>query len=162
MAKPLKKPADTLYERDFYAWTQEQAARLAARAHNDIDWDNVSEEIDSVGRSQKHEIRSRMKVLLQHLLKWEFQPRGRSNSWQSSISEQRTHISGILSDSPSLGSFPAEVLDWAYTRAVQSASQETRISPSIFPETSPYSIDQTLDPAFFPGEQWTPDALVRD
>lgn len=162
MAKPLKKSEDTLYERDFYAWTQEQAARLAARAHNDIDWDNVAEEIDGVGRSQKHEIRSRMKVLLQHLLKWEFQPRGRSNSWQSSISEQRTHISGILSDSPSLESFPEEILEWAYSRAAQSASQETRISASIFPASSPYSSEKALDPAFFPGEPWTPDVLIRD
>lgn len=162
MAKPLRKPADTLYERDFYAWLNDQAAKLRSRSHNDIDWDNLAEEVESVGRSQKHEIRSRMKVLLQHLLKWEFQPRGRSHSWQSSISEQRTHISGILSDSPSLGSFPAEVLNWAYARAVQSAALETRISLSIFPETLPYSIDQALDPAFYPGEPWTPDALIRD
>ncbi len=61
MAKP--QPADLpLYERDFYAWTQDQAAKLRARAHNSIDWDNAAEELESLGDSQRNEIESRMNV----------------------------------------------------------------------------------------------------
>ena len=85
MAKPQPKIEDSLYERDFYAWTQDQAVKLRARAHNDIDWENVAEEIESVGRSDKKEIRRRLGVLVQHLLKWQFQPEMRSHSWQSTI-----------------------------------------------------------------------------
>ena len=83
MGKLADPTEDSLYERDFYAWTQDQAEKLRGRAHNDIDWENVAEEIESVGRSQKKEIRSRLAVLMQHLLKWHFQPERRSHSWQS-------------------------------------------------------------------------------
>ena len=53
MAKPLKKPDETLYERDFYAWLKDQAAKLRARSHNELDWDNLAEEIESLGGSEK-------------------------------------------------------------------------------------------------------------
>jgi hypothetical protein len=162
MGRPLEKRQDSLYERDFYAWTQEQAEKLRARAHNDIDWENAAEEIDSVGRSQKHEIRNRMKVLIQHLLKWQFQPAGRSNSWQSSISEQRTHISGIISDSPSLASFPLEAAAWAFPHARRAMLIETRLASADVPTSCPYTVAEMLDEAFMPGIPWKPEDLTRD
>ena len=88
MGKPLKKPAETadsLYETDFNAWLQDQAAKLRDRSHNDLDWENLAEEIESVGRSQKNEIRRRLQVLVLHLLKWQFQPGRRSESWRITI-----------------------------------------------------------------------------
>lgn len=157
-----EKPKLPLYERDFYAWTQEQAEKVRGRAHNDIDWENVAEEIDSVGRSQKKEIRSRLAVLLQHLLKWEHQPELRSHSWQSTISEQRTSLQGTLTDSPSLESFPAEALGWSYALAVRRAVRETRLPAASFPDDCPYSVQQVLDDAFLPGRAWAPEDLIRD
>lgn len=161
MGKALEKLKETLYERDFYAWLNDQAKKLRARSHNDIDWDNLAEEIESVGRSEKHEIRNRMRVLLQHLLKWEFQPGERSHSWQSSISEQRTHILGIIEDSPSLKGHPAEVLQWSYRAAIPLAALETKLKPDIFPSFCVYSIEEILDGGFMPGSPWHPDDLIK-
>lgn len=162
MGKALEKPDDTLYERDFYAWLQDQAAKLRARSHNDIDWDNLAEEIESVGRSQKKEIRHRMKVLIQHLLKWEHQPGKRCESWLSTISEQRTHIAGTIEDSPSLKHFPAETAPWAYAHAKRAASIETGFALDVFPPSCPYAVADILSDDYFPGAPWSPDAMIRD
>lgn len=163
MAEPLERTAIAdLYEDDFYAWTQAQAQTLRRRAHNAIDWDNLAEEIESVGRSDKREIRSRLTVLLHHLLKWEFQPERRCHSWQSSIGEQRTFVAGIVEDSPSLRAFPREVLASSYERARRGAAEETGLSPSVFPLDCPWPIDRILAYDFMPGRPWSPDDLLLD
>jgi hypothetical protein len=102
MANPKRKPEPTLYERDFFAWTLDQAEKLRARARNEVDWENGAEEIESVGRSQRSEIESRLALLILHLLKWQFQPGRRSERWRISISEQRIWIPNIIKASPSL------------------------------------------------------------
>ncbi|WP_181704583.1 DUF29 domain-containing protein [Chthonobacter rhizosphaerae] len=163
MAKPLEKPTrPDLYEEDFFAWTQEQAAKLRGRAHNDIDWDNLAEEIDSVGRSQKREIRSRLIKLLAHLLKWEHQPERRSMSWQTTIGEMRTHIDGLIEDSPSLAAFPESVIDQAYATARREAAEEMRRDLRTLPDRCPYDVRDSLDYGFMPGRPWSPDDLVLD
>ncbi|MCX5494654.1 DUF29 domain-containing protein [Kaistia dalseonensis] len=139
------------YEADFYAWTQDQAEKLRARRQNEIDWDNVAEEIDSVGRSQRKEIRHRLVVLLHHLLKWEYQPERRSNSWRASIGEARAEIRSEIDDSPSLRGYPDEVLARQYWLAGLKAAEETNLSEATFPEECPYSVEQILDPNYFPG-----------
>jgi hypothetical protein len=154
MANPLKKPADTLYERDFYAWTQDQAARLRERSHNDIDWENVAEEIETVGRSDKKEIRKRLEVLLRHLLKWELQPAKRKFGWLATIAEQRAQLRYVLEDSPSLAQFPSESLDRMYALARLKTKAETSLALANIPDRSPYGIEQILDEDFLPGEPW--------
>ena len=64
------------YQSDLYEGTKEQAEALRRRASNELDWDNLAEEIESLGTSQRSEIRARLKVLLAHLLKWRCQPDG--------------------------------------------------------------------------------------
>jgi len=151
-----------LYDADFYAWTQRQAQLIRERRLGDVDWENLAEEIESVGRSEKAEIRSRLAVLLQHLLKWQFQPEQRSHSWQSSISEQRIHIAGLIEDSPSLRRYPAEVLARCYGQALRRAASDTDLPASSFPEPCPYTVEQVLDDAFLPGRPWTAGGLLRD
>ena len=80
------KPAPS-HEGDFYAWSQDQGRRLREVRPNSIDWENVAEEIESLGRSEKRSIESNLGVVLLHLLKWQFQPGGRSNSWRASLIE---------------------------------------------------------------------------
>lgn len=159
MGKPLRKPDTSLYERDFYAWTQDQAAKLRNRAHNGIDWENAAEEIESVGRSQKKEIRSRLKVLIQHLLKWQFQPDRRSESWLSTISEQRTHIDAIIEDSPSLKRFPEEAFEKEYRNACVTAAFETGLNVRDFPIEPEFTASAALRADFFPGSPWVPGGL---
>ena len=162
MGRALERPLDPLYERDFHAWLEDQAAKLRARSHNDIDWENLAEEVESVGRSQKRELRSRLARLVQHLLKWQFQPGRRSESWRSTISEQRTFIAGLLKDSPSLKKFPAEIFLDAYKDGRVEAIDETGMLATAFPKEPPFSIEQALDRRFLPGEPFENWALLRD
>jgi hypothetical protein len=143
------RPAPT-YERDFYAWTQDQSRMLRELRPNSIDWENLAEEIETLGRSQRSEIRSRLTVVLTHLLKWAYQPGQRNNRWRASIIEARRGILRQLRDSPSLKRYPAEVLADEYEVARLYAAGETGLDLELFPETCPFTIEQILDPDFYP------------
>lgn len=140
------------YEEDFALWSAEQAALIRAGKFDRIDLENVAEEIESLGKSDKRAIRSRLGVLMLHLLKWERQPGERSRSWRSSIRDQRREILRLIDDSPSLRPFPGRVFEGEYPWAREKAAEETTIFLHLFPETCPYSIEQILDPDFLPGE----------
>jgi hypothetical protein len=156
MTAPLKKPEPSLYDRDFFAWSQDQGAKLRARAgfdnRGDIDWENAAEEIESMGWRERGEIAGRLKLILTHLLKWRFQPMHRSRSWRGTIQEQRRMLHKILTDSPSLAAFPAGCLDEEYAAAVAAASDETGLAPTAFPETCPFPVDDVLNPDFLPDD----------
>ncbi|WP_082529372.1 DUF29 domain-containing protein [Aurantimonas sp. Leaf443] len=145
-----------LYETDFYAWTQDQGARLRARAgfdnRGDIDWENAAEEIESLGRSEKREIENRLAILVLHLLKWRYQPTRRSRSWQATIIEQRRRIAREVLASPSLAAYPAAVLAEEYDFVRRKAAVETRQPETLFPPRCPFTIEEILDPAFYPEE----------
>ena len=142
----------TSIDDDFALWSAEQAALLRAGKFDRVDLENVAEEIESLGRSGKYEIVSRLEVLLVHLLKWQFQPEQRTNSWRATIREQRTRITDVLEESPSLKSYPGERVDRAYTIGLNDAITQTGLSESAFPVMCPYTIEQILDPDFLPGE----------
>ena len=139
------------YEEDFALWSAEQAALLRAGKLDRVDIENVAEEIASLGRSDKYEIDSRLEILIQHLLKWQFQPDKRSNSWRASIREQRARISRVLRASPSLKSYPAQSLSGSYVIALDEAIRQSGKSESSFPTTCPYTAEQVLDDDFWPG-----------
>lgn len=162
MGKPLKKPMETLYELDFYAWLNDQAGKLRARSHNELDWDNLAEEIESLGGSEKREIRNRLALLIQHLLKWQFQPGRRSESWRVTISEQRIWIPGVIETSPSLKRYPSQIFQKTYEEGRRRAIRETGMLPAVFPEMPPFTIAQVLDSGFFPGEPSAPWEIIRD
>ncbi|WP_246191335.1 DUF29 domain-containing protein [Aureimonas leprariae] len=138
------------YEEDFYAWTVDQAARLRARAHNGIDWENAAEEIESLGKSDRRELHSRLRVLLHHLLKWKFQSIKRKSGWRRTIREQRRQVLLLLRDSPSLRSTLRSVTEEEYPHAVEEAVDETRIPTSAFPKACPFTVEDILDPDFYP------------
>jgi hypothetical protein len=138
------------YDSDFYVWTQEQARLLRERRFDDLDLENLVDEVESVGGSEKREIRNRLKVLLTHLLKWKFQPGRRGSSWRRTIDEQRETLADIVQASPSLRGYLLEKMNLAYIGATVAASEETGLVIGIFPDECPFSVDQTLDPAFFP------------
>lgn len=162
MGKVLEKPQDSLYEQDFFAWLNDQAAKLRARSHNEIDWDNLAEEIESLSGSQRREIESRLAQLILHLLKWQFQPGRRSESWRISISEQRIWIPNIIKNSPSLKRYPAEVFDEAFTEGRRMAIDETGIIAKTIPKEPPFTVEQALDSRFLPGESFEQWAILRD
>jgi hypothetical protein len=148
-----KPPANDLYEVDFYAWTQEQARLLRERRWNDLDLDNLIDEVESVGRSDKRQIESRLEVLLAHLLKWKFQPGGRGNSWVGTIFEQRSRLIGLVEESPSLREFQRQEVFKGYAAARLLASRETGIALGVFPEECPFTPEQVLDLEYFPEDR---------
>ena len=140
----------TAYDEDFFAWTEEQARLLRAGEVAEIDTLNLAEEIESVGRSDRREIRSRLMVLLAHLLKWRFQPEARSASWLSTVREQRDQIEAIFEDSPSLRPVIGEALSRAYKRARTVAAEETGLPETTFPAECPFTPEQILAEEFLP------------
>ncbi|HBL09971.1 MAG TPA: DUF29 domain-containing protein [Cyanobacteria bacterium UBA11162] len=145
------KTIDQLYDTDFVAWTEQTVQLICAGQFEQVDWEAVIEEIESLGRSDRRELKSRLEVLLQHLLKWQYQPYLRSGSWQNTIDEQRNRIADLLDDSPSLKSYSEEVLADCYRRGRKAASNETELSLDTFPVECPYTIIQVLDDEFVPG-----------
>jgi hypothetical protein len=138
---------------DYYAWTQETIEKLRQGRIAEVNTEDLIEELEDMGRSQRHELRSRLAVLLAHLLKWRYQPERRSNSWLFTIEEQRAQARLILRDNPSLKSQLTEVLNDAYRLAVIRAKKETDntiVSPATFEQTD-WSWEQVLDDAFYPG-----------
>ena len=93
-----------LHDHDFYAWTQEQAFLLHAGKLSAVDMEHIAEEIESMGRSEQQQLGNRLIVLLLYLLKWQFQPNFRGNSWRLSIKEQRVKVARHLRKNPSLES----------------------------------------------------------
>ncbi|AIE73400.1 MULTISPECIES: DUF29 domain-containing protein [unclassified Synechocystis] len=140
----------TLYETDFNLWIEQTVNQLKSGDIKRLDLDNLIEEIESMGRNNKREVRSRLIILMTHLLKWQHQPEKQSNSWIYTIKEQRLQLKLILQDSPSLKPFLQQVLDDCYQDARKDAAQETKLAPDNFPKESPYTQTQLLDPDFFP------------
>ena len=139
-----------IYTQDFYKWARRNAELLRQGRLQEIDVEHLAEELESMGRRERHELVSRLKILLGHLLKWEFQPAYRSSSWRSSIVEQRLQVRDLLAFSPSLKPFIGEAVKAAYPDAVNLAVKETGLIKSVFPESCTYDFAQILDDDFFP------------
>jgi hypothetical protein len=141
---------EVAYETDFYAWLLTQAAHLRAKQWNALDVDNLVEEIDTLGRSERHAVWSHLRMLLLHLLKWCYQPERRGRSWQRSILLARQHLDRRLRESPSLRPELPVFIAEAYTDARRLAAVETSLPESSFSPTCPWSLEQLQDLNFLP------------
>ena len=147
--KTLNRPV-VGYEADFYAWTQHQAEQLRSQRPAGFDWENLAEEIEDLGKSQKQRIESNLAIVLLHLLKLAYQPGSAKTGWRSSVIEHRRRVARIVRDSPSLRRYPATILAEEYTSAREMAADETGLSLGEFPHACPFTIEQVLDPDFWP------------
>ena|SRR5438552_18418173 len=138
------------YEEDFYAWTMEQSRLLRSGEISSIDTENIAEELESMGRSDRRELKSRLVVLITHLLKWRHQPAARSRSWSATIDEQRLQIEEVLAESPSLRPMVSAMTSQAYVIARMKAIAETGLSDQAFPEACPFAPDEVLSRGFLP------------
>ncbi|MBZ8180862.1 DUF29 domain-containing protein [Oscillatoria salina IIICB1] len=139
-----------LYDRDFYLWTETTANLLRENKFHQVDLDNLIEEIASMVKREKRELKSRLIVLLMHLLKWKYQSEKRSPSWSSTISEQRICLELLLEDSPSLKPFLAEVLSNCYRKARHLTAKKTNLHLDTFPEGCPFSESKILELDYLP------------
>ena len=144
--------ASTLYERDFYAWANEQATLLRSGELACADIAHIAEEIESMGKTEKRELVSRLTLLLLHLLKWRFQPAGRGNSWRLSIANLRDEVLDHLGDNPSLKALLADAIGSAYRYARRKASVETNLAQETFPLDCPWPFEQMMDASYWPQE----------
>jgi len=113
---------------------------------------NLAEELDDMGRSEKRAVESNLEVLLRHLLKYQYQPDRRSNSWRFTILEHRDRIDKAFRDSPSLKPYFANIFADCYALARKKAAVETGLPLETFPEAAPFTPEATLNPDFLPDE----------
>ena len=142
--------SNTLYERDFHAWANQQAALLRAGQLSDADIENIAEEIESMGRSQRSELVNRLIVLVVHLMKWRWQPALRGASWRLTVKEQRRTLRRHLRDNPSLKPFQDSAIRDAYDSAQVAAERETGLAADTFPDLCPFTFEQALADDFWP------------
>ena len=138
------------YNHDIYGWAVHTAHLLRERKMNEVDFENVIEEIEALGRSEKHELKNRLAQLVFHLLKWQYQTDFRSRSWQGSISEQRIRVDYILEDNPSLRPSIEEFIKKAYKLSFSLIKKETPLDLKLLPANCPYSFEQIMNDEFYP------------
>jgi hypothetical protein len=139
-----RAPAGTRYEQDFYLWANEQAEHLRRGDWSKLDALNLAEEIEDLGREVYNELRSRFRIILLHLLKWDHQPERRSRSWASSIEVQRIDAEELLGKHHSLEPRIPEAIADAYRRARIEAAGETGREKRAFSGECPYSFDEIM------------------
>lgn len=143
----------SLYELDFYQWAIHNADLLRQGKLNEIDIDNIAEEIEDMGINKKHEIASRLMILIMHLLKWQYQSQRRSRSWKSTISTQRAELEIVFENSPSLKYGIEAVIVKSYKRAMILFEDQTGISKKTLPDVCPYTFEQLSNYDFLPTQE---------
>jgi predicted nucleic acid-binding Zn-ribbon protein len=144
-------PAKTsLRDRDFYAWSLEQAALLREGRLAEADLEAIAEEIESMGKTEKRELVSRLTVLLLQLLKWRHQRSHRGKSWRLTIANARDDVADHLEDNRSLKAMLDRAMEQAYRTARRKAAIETEFDEDDFPERSPWTFAEARDPGFWP------------
>lgn len=138
------------YDTDVAGWAHQQACLLREGRFDELDIANIAEEIDSVGRSERKELSSRLAVLLCHLLKWEFQAGKQSPSWKNTIWTQRTQIELLIADSSCLKAQFSHAVRVGYLDARAMAVKQTKLLPKTFPLDCPYASDRIMNKDFFP------------
>ncbi|MGH6903728.1 MAG: DUF29 domain-containing protein [Geminicoccaceae bacterium] len=149
-ADPVTEERQSLYERDFYLWIEQQASRLRKGRLEELDVVNLLEEIEDMGRSEKRAVESNLVVLLTHLLKYRFQPDQRSSSWRGSIVEHRRRLRKLMRESPSLLPYAREIFSECYADGCEQAAAESGLSPNTFSAQPPFTLEQLLDPKYLP------------
>jgi hypothetical protein len=132
-----------LYEADETAWLEAMAELAAHRRVGEMDFPHLSEYLSDMAKRDRREVKSRLVVLLVHLLKWDHQPDRRTGSWQATILEQRQELRDVL-DSRTLRNHAEVVLAAAHQGARERAAIQTGLPIETFPEKCPYSVDQLL------------------
>ncbi|ARI81842.1 Similar to tr/P73698/P73698 [Microcystis aeruginosa PCC 9432] len=140
--------SSTAYETDYNQWLKETVKHLQERNFEQVDWDNLIEEIESMGKSDRRALMSLLTRLIEHLLKlayWQEEKKRSGNHWAAAIVNFRAQIQQRLEDSPSLRPELAAMYDKVYPVAIKSVSQLFSLNSDAH-----ISLEQTLDDNWFP------------
>lgn len=141
-----------LYESDFLLWTQDTVAKLKARDFDHLDLENLIEEIETLGRSEKQELESRLEVLLAHLLKRIYVNMPDCfNGWENTIREQRRRIFLRLKNTPSLKTYWDQAFQDAWFLVLGNVRDEYAEQSYHFPDIWQFesNIDAILNSNFW-------------
>jgi hypothetical protein len=138
------------YDDDLVAWALANARLLRAGRVQDIDVDHLAEELEDLGKSERRALRSHLRNLILHLLKWAYQPGLRGPSWRRSINNARRALDDIIEDSPSLERELTPMLPKTYGQARADAALETGLPETAFPPNCPFGLEQLRDDRFLP------------
>lgn len=140
----------TSYDKDYCVWLEITAKQLKNKQFSQVDWQNLIEEIECMGRSERSAFVSNLVVVLMHLLKYQYQPERRSNSWRYTLIEHRRRLREALKNSPSLKRYLTEVFPECYQDARRAAAAETGLAIDTFPVDCPYTPEVTLNADYLP------------
>ena len=138
------------YEQDYYLWTQAMAKALKERDYSSLDWDNLIEEIEDMGRSQKRALESLLMRLTEHLLKlkyWELEKERNKGHWESEVVNFRVLLKKRLKESPSLKAQLEDIYQEILPSSKKSLSRLFDL-----PKQIDLNLEQVLD------EDWFPDS----
>ena len=136
------------YNTDFYGWIQQQTNLLRSRQFDSLDLENIAEELESLGRSERRALLSQITRLYLHLLNWHYQQDKRSRSWLISIVDARVEIQRLLADNPSFKAWLSEGTMAAYADARTKAQAETGLPIALFPAELPFTWEQAMTEDF--------------
>ncbi|WP_250124599.1 DUF29 domain-containing protein [Chroococcidiopsis sp. CCMEE 29] len=143
-----------LYDQDYCLWLETTVKLLRERRFEALDLDSLVEEIEGLAKADKRELRNRLTILLEHLLKlayWEEERQTCARGWKNTIREQRRQIKLLVNDSPSLKPFLLEIFADCYAEAREDASEKTSLPIDTFPEHCPFTSEETLNLDYLPG-----------
>jgi len=140
-----------LYEQDFVEWTKQNSKLLRRGCFAEVDVEHIAEEIEDMGKEQKHSLERQIIRLMLHLLKYEFQPGKRSRSWLVSMASARIEITRLLRENPSLKRLARQLPAKVYPQAVKLAALQTGLGKKSFPAECPYHFEQIMNEDFPPG-----------
>lgn len=149
-----------LYDQDYYLWLKTTQKQLATGDFSALDVANLVEELADMGKSEKRAVESNLTILIMHLLKYQYQPQKRSNSWRFTIREHRRRLEKLFKDSPSLKRYFSEVLNECYEDARELAATETGLPLETFPSQTPFTTEDILNPAFLPSNNDDNDSNI--
>jgi hypothetical protein len=143
----------SLYDQDFYLWLTTTANLLETNKLAELDIKNLIEEIHSMGRREKKELKNRLIILIEHLLKlqhWQIEKENNARGWRNTVIEERLQIELTLEDSPSLKNMLDEIFDDCYQKARQYIFKKYQLSPNFFPKSPDFSVIDALNPDYLP------------
>ena len=148
MGQALNRPA--AYGEDFYRWAHDQAALLRSGRAADADLANIAEELETLGRSEVHALRSHLKQIICHLTKLAHQPERATRSWINTVARARQDVEILLEENPSLRSRLPEIFDKACRDGRALAILETGLNVKAFPQIREFTLDEVRNTEFLP------------
>ena len=149
---PLTLTSKSLYETDYMLWVETTLEQIKHRQIDKLDWDNLAEEIESLGIEFRHKVDSYLKQLLIHLLLYGYWTSEREfcgAGWRDKIDNFRDELDTLF-ESKTLYNFFLTRINLIYPKARKRALKKTGLSPNCFPEQCPFSVEQLLDLDFYP------------